>query len=73
MDQSKVRHLKFACYSSNVTMSVTTNLSPILFLTFRTLYDISYSMLGLLVLINFVTQLTIDLIFSFFSHRFNIP
>ena len=73
MDQRMIRHLKLACYSSNVTMSVTTNLSPILFLTFRTLYGISYSMLGLLVLINFVTQLTIDLIFSFFSHRFNIP
>lgn len=73
MNPSKVRHLKYACYSTNVTMSVTTNLSPILFLTFRTLYGISYSMLGLLVTINFVTQLCIDLIFSFFSHRFNIP
>ena len=73
MDQSKIRHLKFACYSSNVTMSVAGNLSPILFLTFRNLYGISYSMLGLLVTINFVTQLMIDLIFSFFSHRFHIP
>lgn len=73
MDQSKIKHLKLACYSTNVTMSVTTNLSPVLFLTFRTLYGISYSMLGLLVAINFVTQLAIDLTFSFFSHRFNIP
>ena len=73
MNPSKIKHLKYACYSTNVTMSVTTNLSPILFLTFRTLYGISYSMLGLLVAINFVTQLCIDLIFSFFSHRFNIP
>lgn len=73
MDQSKIKHLKLACYSTNLTMSVAGNLSPILFLTFRTLYGISYSMLGLLVAINFVTQLTIDLIFSFFSHRFNIP
>lgn len=73
MNPSKIKHLKYACYSTNVTMSVTTNLSPILFLTFRTLYGISYSMLGLLVTINFVTQLCIDLIFSFFSHRFNIP
>lgn len=29
-------------------------------------------MLGLLVLINFITQLGIDIIFSFFSHKFNI-
>jgi len=49
------------------------NLSPLLFLTFHNLYGISYSLLGLLVLINFCTQLTVDLIFSFFSHKFNIP
>ncbi len=70
---TKIKKLKYACYSSNVTMSVVGNLSPVLFLTFRSLYGISYSLLGLLVLINFVTQLLIDLIFSFFSHRFNIP
>ena len=72
MNPSKVRHLKYACYSTNVTMSVVGNLSPLLFLTFRSLYGISYSKLGLLVLIKFVTQLGIDLVFSFFSHRFNI-
>lgn len=66
------RRLKFACYSGNTSMSVVGNLSPLLFLTFRELYGISYSLLGLLVLINFCTQLGIDLIFSFFSHKFNI-
>ena len=65
--------VKYACYATNVSMSVVANISPILFLTFRSLYGISYSLLGLLVLINFFTQLTIDLIFSFFSHKFNIP
>lgn len=70
--KSKYTRLKLACYSSNLSMSVVGNLSPLLFLTFRSIYGISYSLLGLLVLINFVTQLTIDLIFSFFSHKFNI-
>lgn len=70
---SKFKRLKFACYSSNVSMSVVGNFSPILFLTFRTMYGISYSLLGLLILVNFVTQLGIDLVFSFFSHKFNIP
>ena len=41
-------------------------------MTFRNLYGLSYSLLGLLILINFCTQLTVDLIFSFFSHKFNI-
>lgn len=69
----KYTRLKAACYTTNITMSVVGNLSPLLLLTFRSLYGISYSLLGTLVLINFVTQLTIDLIFSFFSHNFNIP
>lgn len=69
----KIKMLKYACYTANLTMSVVGNLSPVLFLTFRSLYGISYSLLGLLILVNFVTQLTIDLIFSFFSHKFNIP
>ena len=68
----KIKRLKYACYSANVTMSAVGNLSPVLFLTFRSLYGISYSLLGLLVLINFVTQLIVDLIFSFFSHKFHI-
>ena len=77
MNASKVKdpylRLRLGCYTCNVSMSVISNLSPILFLTFRALYGISYSLLGLLVLANFITQLTVDLIFSFFSHRFNIP
>lgn len=71
MDKKYFR-LKAACYTSNIAMAIVGNLSPILFLTFRTLYDISYSLLGMLVLINFFTQLIVDLIFSFFSHKFNI-
>lgn len=70
---NKQKLLKYACYVSSMTMSVTGNLPPLLFLTFRSLYNISYSLLGTLVVINFITQLTVDLIFSFFSHKFNIP
>ena len=66
------KRVKYGCYAGNLSMSVVGNLSPLLFLTFRNLYGISYSLLGLLVLINFCTQLTVDLIFSFFSHKFNI-
>ncbi len=69
---SSVKRLKMACYTSNMSMSVVANLSPLLFLTFRSFYGISYSLLGTLVLINFFTQLGVDLIFSFFSHKFNI-
>lgn len=66
------KRVKYACYGNNITMAIIGNLSPILFLTFRQTYGISYTLLGLLVLINFTSQLIIDLIFSFFSHKFNI-
>lgn len=66
------QRVRYGAYAVNVSMSVVANLSPLLFLTFRSLYNISYSLLGLLVLINFCTQLLVDLIFSFFSHKFNI-
>ena len=67
-----IKTLKMACYCVNVTMSVVATLSPLLFMTFRAEYGISYSLLGLLVVINFSTQLLVDLVFSFFSHKFNI-
>ena len=67
------KRLKYACYTTNLTISVVATLSPLLFVTFHSLYDISYTRLGLLVLVYFLAQLCVDLIFSFFSHRFNIP
>ena len=66
------KKLKFACFTSSISTSVAGNFPPLLFITFRSLYGISYSLLGFLILINFCTQLAVDLIFSFFSHKFNI-
>ena len=43
-----------------------------LFVTFREMYSISYTLLGTLVLINFCVQMGIDLVFTFFSKYFNI-
>ena len=63
------KRIKSACYTASITMSICGNISPLLFLTFRNLYDISYSLLGFLVLVNFFTQLIVDLVFSFFSHK----
>ena len=65
----KYGRLKAACYMSNTTMAVVANLPPLLFLTFRSMYGISYSLLGMLVLVNFSTQLSVDLIFSFFPYN----
>ena len=73
MDKKNIFFVRAGCYATNITMAVVCNLSPLLFLTFNEFYGISFSLLGLLVLINFCTQLAVDLLFSFFSHKFNIP
>lgn len=63
---------KLACYSAYFTMSSIFCLPPLLFMPFRDIFGISYTLLGTLVLINFVTQMTIDLILSFLSKRLDM-
>ena len=66
------KRTKFACYAAYFTMSSVFCLPPLLFVTLRQMYGISYTLLGTLVLINFCTQLGIDLIFTVFSKHFKI-
>lgn len=61
-----------ACHFSYLAMSSVFSLPPMLFAAFHSMYGISYTLLGTLILINFCTQLSIDLIFTFFSRFFNI-
>lgn len=63
---------KYTCYYTYLSMASIFGLPPLLFVTFREMYGISYTLLGTLVLINFCTQLIVDLIFSFFTKYFNI-
>lgn len=66
------KRTKFACYLAYFTMSSVFCLPPLLFVTFREMYNISYTLLGTLVLTNFCTQLLVDLIFTAFSKHFNV-
>lgn len=66
------KRTKHACYFAYLAMSSVFCLPPLLFVTFRETYGISYTLLGTLVLVNFCTQLAIDLIFTFFTKYFNI-
>ena len=63
---------KYACYYSYVSGAAVFALPAMLFTTFRDMYNIPYTLLGTLVLVNFTTQLIIDLIFTFYSKYFNI-
>lgn len=67
----QAKRTRHACYFAYLAMSSIFSLPPLLFNTFRATYGISYTLLGTLVLINFCTQLTVDLIFTFFTKFFN--
>ena len=71
MSAPNFKRTKLACYTAYFTMSSIFCLPPLLFATLQDMYQISYTLLGTLVLTNFCTQLGIDLIFTFFSKYFN--
>lgn len=66
------KRTRFACFYAYLSMSSVFVLPPMLFVTFHEMYNISYTLLGTLVLVNFCSQLVIDLIFTFLSKHFNI-
>lgn len=72
MNISNFKGTKFACYTAYFTMSSVFCLPPLLFVTFHELYQVSWTLLGTLVLTNFCTQLAVDLVFSLFTKYFNI-
>lgn len=63
---------KLTCFYTYLALSSVFCLPPMLFVTFREMYGVSYTLLGTLVLVNFSTQLLIDLIFTFFNRYFHI-
>lgn len=72
MQNLNFKRTKLACYTAYFTMSSIFCVPPLLFMTFHSLYNISYTLLGTLVLTNFCTQMLVDLIFTLFSKKFNI-
>ena len=54
----------YACYLGHFVQAAVINTAPILFLTLMNKYGLSFEQMGRLVLINFVTQVAVDLIFS---------
>lgn len=72
MNTPNYKRTKRVCYFNSMVMASAFALPPLLFVTFQDLYNISYTLLGTLVLINFCIQLAVDLVFTFFSRFFNL-
>jgi fucose permease len=58
------RSTVFACYVGTIVQAIVINLTAILFIPLREQFGLSYAQLGFLVFVNFVTQVTVDLVFS---------
>ena len=72
MNNKNYNLARYACYGTNIVMAAIVALTPMLFLTFREMYGLSYTLLGFLSVLCAFTQLLVDLVFSFFSNKFNI-
>lgn len=59
----------FACYRGFVTQAIVNNLAPLLFIIFQTQFSLSFAMIGNLILINFGTQLVVDVIVVKFADK----
>ena len=58
-----------ACYTGYVVQAVVNNFVPLLFLTFQSTYGISLSRITILITVNFLTQLTVDMLSAGFVDR----
>lgn len=67
--RNSYRHTIYACYIGYMTQAIVNNFAPLLFVTFHSAFGISLERIGLLVTVNFVTQLLIDLLSAKFADK----
>lgn len=70
MEPPNYRLTRLSCYVGIFIQAIISNITPILFIPMMDLYGFSYTQLGLLVGINFVSQVAVDVIFSGVIDRF---
>ncbi len=63
---------KVACFLTTASTAIASIFSPLLFTMFHRVYGISYTLLGFLVVLNFASQLALDLTYSFFSKKLDL-
>lgn len=67
--RNNYRHTIAASYIGYITQAIVNNFAPLLFMTFHDTYGLSLEKIGLLVTINFGTQLLVDLISAKYVDR----
>ena len=69
MKRLNYRHTVTACCLGSVTMAASTNLPPLLFLIFHESLGVPLGQITLLITLNFLIQLTVDLLAALFADR----
>lgn len=67
--KDKYKNTIIACFVGYIVQAIINNFVPLLFLTFQDTYDISLQKITLLVTINFVVQLTVDILAIWFVDK----
>ncbi len=57
------------CYIGYVVQALAINFLPLLFVTLKNEYDLSYALIGTLISVNFITQLCVDVFSVFFIDK----
>ena len=60
---------KKCCYVGFIVQAIVINFLPLLFITFKNVYNLSYALLGTLISVNFVTQIAVDVLSVFFIEK----
>lgn len=60
--ENRYKRTKIACYTGYFVQAIINNFLPLLFVMLNKNYQVSYEMLGRLILLNFFTQLCVDLL-----------
>ena len=61
-----------ACYNGYITQAICINLAPLLYLTFQRQFALSVSEVGLLIAVNFATQIAVDVLASHYANSLNL-
>ena len=67
--QPNYRRTLVACYLGFVTQAITANFAPLLFLTFKNTYDITFEKIAMIPLVFYLTQLLVDLAATRFADK----
>ena len=62
-------HTRWACNLGIICQACNNNLPPLLFIVFQNAYGISYERLGRLILLNFATQLVVDVVAARYADK----